>query len=82
MIIYNRDGALSSRLSGYQITVGNDANGGGQNTRVCVQNGGATTNKLKLVNVCDPPLPGRYVHVSTPGKKEYLALCEVEVYEA
>ena len=34
-----------------------------------------------LAVYCGPPLSGRYVSVNIPGRKEYLQLREVEIYE-
>ena len=49
---------------------------------VCVEDGGDVTQKKEIVNYCEPPLNGRYVHVMLKGKNRTLTLCEIEVYEA
>ena len=70
----------SQRNKHFKITVGN--NDDGINNAACVNDGGDTTGKKMIVNKCDPPIAGRYVHVILKGANRILQLCEVLVYEA
>ena len=52
----------------------------GEGNEICVADGGDVTHKPKIINICKPPLQGRYVHVKVIGENRSFALCEIEVY--
>ena len=55
----------SQRNKHFKITVGNKNDG--SNNGVCVNDGEDTTGRKIIVNKCDPPIAGTYVHVSLYG---------------
>ena len=52
----------------------------GEGNEICVVDGGDVTHNPKIINICEPPLQGRYVHVKVIGENRSFALCEIEVY--
>ena len=60
------------------ITIGSSIDGVGNG--VCVHDGGDVEGKPKIINVCNPPLQGRYVHVKVKSNSFGFALCEIEVF--
>ena len=76
-MLFNRQ--EPKQLKKFIITVGNNSTGAGN--AVCRTNGGEVIRNHRIINQCDPPLNGRFVHVKLKGKKQ-LNLCEVEVYES
>ncbi|XP_041422988.1 uncharacterized protein LOC100127293 isoform X2 [Xenopus laevis] len=74
VIIVNRGDCCSERLKGAEIRVGDSSE---NNNHVCgtIKDVSQTTNIL----FCNG-MEGRYVSVVIPGRKEYLTLCELEVY--
>ena len=80
IVLYNRmDSCCSSRLNNFIITVG-DSESSTEN-QICVSDGGDVANTYKIINRCNPPLRGRYVHVMVKGIRSF-ALCEIQVYES
>ena len=77
VFLYNRAGDFSWRLNNFVITVGNSENS--IENQICVADGGNVTDIYEIVNECNPPLQGRYVHVMLKSKG-ILTLCEVQVY--
>ena len=51
----------------------------GDGNEICVQDGGNVEGKYEIVNYCEPPLSGRYVHVKLRGRRRF-GLCEIEIY--
>ena len=60
------------------ITIGRNIDGNGN--AQCVSDGGNVTGKNEIVNICNPPLQGRYVHVKLKGSNKALLICEIQVY--
>ena len=60
------------------ITVG--SNSAGTQNAVCVSDGGDVSQRTKIINKCDPPLVGRYVHVKNVMRVTNIVLCEIEIY--
>ena len=78
MVLYNRQDCCSERLNNFQITVGSSRDGEGNG--ICVSDGGNVSQKIKIINNCEPPLLGRYVHVKLMGSSRRITICEIEVY--
>ncbi|KAM6910476.1 uncharacterized protein FYW49_012415 [Xenentodon cancila] len=73
--IVNRD-AFQERLNGAEIRIGDSLENNGNNNPRC-----ATISDLKdFAEVSCNGMDGRYVNVVIPNRREYLTLCEVEVY--
>ncbi|XP_029927574.1 fucolectin-7-like isoform X2 [Myripristis murdjan] len=75
--ITNRDD-VPERINGVEIRIGNSLDNNGNNNPRCVvvsQMAGGVTETFQ----CDG-MEGRYVNLVIPGRKEFLTLCEVEVY--
>ncbi|XP_029927577.1 fucolectin-1-like [Myripristis murdjan] len=75
--ITNRD-ILPERINGIEIRIGNSLDNNGNNNPRCavvshIVGGGTETFQCN-------GMEGRYVNVVVPGRREYLTLCEVEVY--
>ncbi|KAI4811411.1 hypothetical protein KUCAC02_014321 [Chaenocephalus aceratus] len=76
--ITNRYG-VHERLDGAEIRIGDSlVNNGAENPRFAVITSipAGETAEFKVPNGMD----GRYVYIGVPGRKEYLTLCEVEVF--
>nr|XP_029537549.1 uncharacterized protein LOC115142234 [Oncorhynchus nerka] len=71
--------SYSSRLNGAEIRIGDslDDNNGNNNPRCAVIS--SIPAGLSSTFQCNG-MEGRYINVVIPGRKEYLTLCEVEVY--
>ncbi|KAG9283890.1 fucolectin-like [Astyanax mexicanus] len=75
--ITNRQDAVPERLNGAEIRIGdNPAHTGIQNPRCGVIE---STGSPTVTFQCNG-MEGRYVNVVISGRREYLTLCEVEVY--
>ncbi|XP_071325144.1 uncharacterized protein [Trachinotus anak] len=75
--IVNRD-FFSERLNGAEIRIGDSLDNNGNNNPRC-----AVITHIPASAIVEFPcngLDGRYVNVLIPGRREYLSLCEVEVY--
>uniref|UniRef100_A0A671QTM9 Fucolectin tachylectin-4 pentraxin-1 domain-containing protein n=1 Tax=Sinocyclocheilus anshuiensis TaxID=1608454 RepID=A0A671QTM9_9TELE len=69
--VTNRGDCCEKRIEGIQIRIGNSLH---NNAAVGpIPLGGTKSFAFK-------PIKGRYVNLIVPGRKEYLTLCEVEVY--
>ncbi|XP_028985089.2 uncharacterized protein LOC114843053 [Betta splendens] len=75
--ITNRD-AHSNRLNGAEIRIGDSLAGNGNNNPRCTVISSIPAGATQSFQ-CNG-MNGRYVNVVIPGRKEYLTLCEVEVY--
>eukprot|EP00079_Xenopus_tropicalis_P019561 XP_012809353.1 PREDICTED: uncharacterized protein LOC100490049 [Xenopus tropicalis] len=73
VVIRNRMAKHRERLSGAQILVGDSAD---NNNPVCA----TITVPQDVITLRCNGMEGRYVSVVIPGRREYLTLCEVEVY--
>ncbi|XP_077127865.1 uncharacterized protein LOC143783346 [Ranitomeya variabilis] len=74
VILTNRMDSHEKRLLGAEVRIGNSPD---NNNPVC----GTVTNVTSAtLSFCCNGMEGRYVSVVIPGRSEYLALCEVEVY--
>ncbi|KAG9283882.1 hypothetical protein AMEX_G2716 [Astyanax mexicanus] len=79
IIIANRKDAVSERLNGAEIRIGDSLeNNGNNNTRAGVIST-IPAGKSETYTF-DSGISGRYVNVFIPGKNRLLTLCEVEVY--
>uniref|UniRef100_UPI003AAFECB7 uncharacterized protein n=1 Tax=Centroberyx gerrardi TaxID=166262 RepID=UPI003AAFECB7 len=76
--ITNRKDCCHTRLNGAEIRIGNSLkNNGNGNPRCAVISSIPAGNSHTFQ--CNG-MEGRYVSIVIPGRKEYLTLCEVEVY--
>uniref|UniRef100_A0A8C7FWB4 F5/8 type C domain-containing protein n=2 Tax=Oncorhynchus kisutch TaxID=8019 RepID=A0A8C7FWB4_ONCKI len=78
IIITNTVDGVPSRLNGAEIRIGDSLKDNGINNPRC-----AVISSIPAGNSSTfqcPGMEGRYVIVVIPGRKEYLTLCEVEVY--
>ncbi|CAI9616207.1 unnamed protein product [Staurois parvus] len=78
--ITNRGDCCSERLNGAEILVGNSLSNNGNNNARCevvTSIPAGATHKFFCHGIV-----GRYVNVVLRGKKEYLQLCEVQVWTA
>ncbi|XP_065051586.1 uncharacterized protein LOC135681186 isoform X2 [Rhopilema esculentum] len=76
--ITNRGDCCGSRLSDFNIRIGNSTTGNGDNNSACTVNQGIAQGATKTF-LCRPRIYGRYLYVQsniTPG----LTLCEVQVF--
>ncbi|XP_068136063.1 uncharacterized protein [Hyperolius riggenbachi] len=78
VIITNRGDCCWERLAGASILIGNSPENNGNNNPSCaeissIQNSGALTFQCNN-------MVGQYVNVVIKGKKQYLQLCEVQVF--
>ncbi|XP_065052423.1 uncharacterized protein LOC135681747 isoform X1 [Rhopilema esculentum] len=64
----------------YNVSVGKDSSNGGRNNALCVNNGMLASGEMKTF-YCPKLMMGRYVSVFL-NRKEFLPVCELEVYEA
>ncbi|KAG9259549.1 hypothetical protein AMEX_G27861 [Astyanax mexicanus] len=78
IIIANRKDAVSERLNGAEIRIGDSLENNGNNNTRCAVISIDKENPLMAFQ-CNG-MEGRYVNVVIPERKEYLTLCEVEVY--
>ncbi|XP_062835938.1 fucolectin [Anolis carolinensis] len=79
VIVKNRGDCCDARLQGAEVHVGDSLVGHGRFNPLCetIQEtslGGISTIRCQ-------GLPGRYVSIHIPVRREFLTLCEVEVYE-
>ncbi|XP_073533090.1 uncharacterized protein [Phyllobates terribilis] len=74
VVITNRMDCCKERLMGAEVRIGNSSD---NNNPVCGKVRNVTSATLSF---CCNGMEGRYVSVVIPGRSEYLALCEVEVY--
>ncbi|OCT77244.1 hypothetical protein XELAEV_18032443mg [Xenopus laevis] len=74
VVIRNRMDSHRERLLGAEIRVGDSVN---NNNPIC-----STITNISQANItlCCNGMEGRYVSVVIPNRKEYLTLCEVEVF--
>ncbi|XP_053183585.1 uncharacterized protein LOC128366843 [Scomber japonicus] len=76
--ITNRKDCCHNRINGAEIRIGNSLSDNGNANPRCtvISSIPAGTSKTFQCN----GMVGRYVNIVIPGRKEYLTLCEVEVY--
>uniref|UniRef100_A0A667Y696 Si:ch211-215k15.4 n=1 Tax=Myripristis murdjan TaxID=586833 RepID=A0A667Y696_9TELE len=75
--ITNRD-ILQERINGVEIRIGNSLDNNGNNNPRCAvvsQMARGVTETFQCNGMV-----GRYINLIIPGRKEFLTLCEVEVY--
>ncbi|KAG9283887.1 hypothetical protein AMEX_G2723 [Astyanax mexicanus] len=78
--VINTSDNIPERLNGAEIRVGNSlSNNGNDNPRCGVI---SSLGKNPSVTFQCNGMKGRYVTIMIPGRKEYLTLCEVEVFGA
>ncbi|XP_034089821.1 fucolectin-5-like [Gymnodraco acuticeps] len=76
--ITNRD-SYHERLDGAEIRIGDSlVNNGAENPRFAVITSIPAGETVEFHD--DNGMDGRYVYIGVPGKREYLTLCEVEVF--
>nr|XP_014344319.1 PREDICTED: uncharacterized protein LOC102353115 [Latimeria chalumnae] len=78
VVISNRGDCCWERLRGAEIYVGNSLEKNGTINPRC-----ASISKVErgsTETICCKGMTGRYVTIAIPNRKEYLTLCEVEVY--
>ncbi|XP_078702568.1 uncharacterized protein LOC144928212 isoform X1 [Branchiostoma floridae x Branchiostoma belcheri] len=77
--VLNRGDWQEERLRNFTVRVGQNENFTLNDQ--CGQTYTDTPTKAQTIEVrCEPPMSGRYVSVQIVGRKEFLTLCEVEVY--
>uniref|UniRef100_A0A674A5T1 Fucolectin tachylectin-4 pentraxin-1 domain-containing protein n=2 Tax=Salmo trutta TaxID=8032 RepID=A0A674A5T1_SALTR len=76
--ITNRGDVVPERLDGAEIRIGNSLENNGTNNPRCVVISHIPAGERHIFQ-CNE-MQGRYVIVVIPDRKEYLTLCEVEVY--
>ncbi|KAM5157383.1 pentraxin fusion protein-like [Mantella aurantiaca] len=74
VVVTGRSDCCLERMEGLEVRVGDSPD---NNNPVCGKIIGSKTSKITFV--CRG-MEGQYVSVVIPGRKEYLHLCEVEVY--
>ncbi|XP_029927575.1 fucolectin-5-like [Myripristis murdjan] len=75
--ITNRD-ILPERINGIEIRIGNSLDNNGNNNPRCAVVSHIAAGLTETFQ-CNG-MVGRYVNIVVPGRKEFLTLCEVEVY--
>uniref|UniRef100_H2ZWZ1 Fucolectin tachylectin-4 pentraxin-1 domain-containing protein n=1 Tax=Latimeria chalumnae TaxID=7897 RepID=H2ZWZ1_LATCH len=76
--IVNRKDCCATRLQGAEVRIGNSLANNGNDNPVC-----GTVTSLSAGSTqsfCCNGMEGRYVSIQIPGRREYLTLCEVEVF--
>ncbi|KAM8966346.1 pentraxin fusion protein-like [Pelodytes ibericus] len=77
VVVMNRGDCCRERLEGAEVWIGNSEEYS-KNT-LCDT---ILDVFLPSVSICCKRMEGRYVAIVIPGRREYLTLCEVEVYGA
>ncbi|XP_065071507.1 uncharacterized protein LOC135696142 isoform X2 [Rhopilema esculentum] len=67
-------------INPFNVSVGKDSSNGGRNNALCVNGGRLASGEMKTF-YCPKLMMGRYVSVFL-NRKEFLQVCELEVYEA
>ncbi|XP_062835942.1 fucolectin [Anolis carolinensis] len=80
VVVKNRGDCCSSRIQKAEIRVGGSLDGNGKSNPLCGVIQDTSPGSISVIQ-CNVP-PGRYVSIHIPGRKEYLTLCEVEVFGA
>ncbi|XP_064410056.1 uncharacterized protein LOC102363098 [Latimeria chalumnae] len=76
--ITNRGDCCPQRLNGAVIHVGNSLDNNGNDNPTC---GSVTSLSAGSTQTfCCEGMEGRYVSINIPGRREFLSLCEVEVF--
>uniref|UniRef100_UPI003AAAE58F fucolectin-1-like n=1 Tax=Centroberyx gerrardi TaxID=166262 RepID=UPI003AAAE58F len=78
--ITNREDCCPERINGAEIRIGNSLSDNGNNAvlTLCAVISSIPAGSSQTFK-CDG-MEGRYINIVIPGRKEYLTLCEVEVY--
>ncbi|KAG8543117.1 hypothetical protein GDO81_025343 [Engystomops pustulosus] len=76
--ITNRGDCCAYRLKGAEIRIGNSEEHGGRNNPRCAKIPSIGLGETFIFD-CDG-MEGRFVTIVIPGRKEYLQLCEVQVF--
>ena len=76
--VKNRDDSHGDRINPFDIRVGYTTANGGLSNPVCVS-GARLSSTGEMKNFTCPETEGRYVSIHI-SRREYLQLCEVEVY--
>nr|XP_014349316.1 PREDICTED: uncharacterized protein LOC102349116 [Latimeria chalumnae] len=79
VVITNRADCCSNRLRNVEVRVGNSLQNEGRDNYKCVPEKSATLPGA-TVRFCCYGASGRYVTVFIPNRREFLTLCEVEVF--
>ncbi|XP_072364040.1 fucolectin-like [Scyliorhinus torazame] len=76
--ITNRGDCCPQRLNGAEIRIGDSLDNNGNNNPLCatIKSIGAGEDEMFECS----GMHGRYVNVIIPGRRDYLTLCEVEIY--
>ncbi|XP_078696559.1 sushi, von Willebrand factor type A, EGF and pentraxin domain-containing protein 1-like isoform X3 [Branchiostoma floridae x Branchiostoma belcheri] len=77
--ILNRGDCCGERLKDLMVRVGPNEDFS-QNTQCGGTYTDTPTDGQTIEMHCNPPIAGRYVSIQVMGRKEFLSLCEVEVY--
>ncbi|XP_072548656.1 fucolectin-1-like [Salminus brasiliensis] len=75
--ITNRQDVYAKRLNGAEIRIGDSLEHNGNNNPRC---GVVTSTGTPTLTFQCNGMEGRYINIVIPGRKEFLTLCEVEVY--
>ncbi|KAM3859084.1 fucolectin-like [Diretmus argenteus] len=76
--ITNRGDCCSERLNGAEIRIGDSLTDNGNRNPRCAVISSIKAGQSETFNC--KGMVGRYVNIVIPDRKEYLTLCEVEVY--
>ncbi|XP_006004939.1 uncharacterized protein LOC102347739 [Latimeria chalumnae] len=79
VIITNRADCCSEHLRGVEVRVGDSLDNNGIANSQCAPQG-SVDFPGPTIQFCCNGLKGRYVTVTIPSRKDYLSLCEVEVF--
>ncbi|XP_066271170.1 uncharacterized protein [Branchiostoma lanceolatum] len=77
--ILNRGDCCGERLKNFTVRVGPNEDFA-QNNQCGATYTDTPTDGQTIEVYCNPPISGRYVSIQLMGRKDFLSLCEVEVY--
>uniref|UniRef100_A0A3B1JIF4 Si:ch211-215k15.4 n=1 Tax=Astyanax mexicanus TaxID=7994 RepID=A0A3B1JIF4_ASTMX len=79
--VINTSDNIPERLNGAEIRIGDSLENNGNNNPRCAVISSIDKENPSMTFQCNG-MEGRYINIVIPGRKEYLTLCEVEVYGA
>ncbi|XP_067323318.1 fucolectin-like [Anolis sagrei] len=78
VVVKNREDCCRERLGGAQIRVGNYGGNNSKSNFLCGTITDTRADSMSTISCYGSK--GRYVSINIPGRKEWLHVCEVEVY--
>ncbi|XP_048448385.1 uncharacterized protein LOC109922784 [Rhincodon typus] len=76
--VTNRGDCCAQRLNGEEIRIGDSLDNNGHRNPKCATIKSIAAGGSETFHCGD--MPGRYVNIFIPGRREYLTLCEVEIF--